>query len=118
MSCRGLEEAEGSLGLDRDRVLRLLSDFDPEPHRAELEPAEAQRAELLVRFPKDAWPTMTLDAYALGQAEHQDNFCPVDGARCVDLSSIRGALNERKGPRSRTPPRREMLGWRELIARL
>jgi hypothetical protein len=50
-----------------------------------------------VRFPKDAWPTMTLDAYALGQAEHQDNFCPVDGARCVDLSSIRGALNA-EGP--------------------
>ena len=76
--------------LDRDLVLRLLSDFDPEAHREELQRAEAQRAELLLRFPKDAWPTMTLDDYALGQADHPDNFCRWMEFVTTDLGSIRG----------------------------
>ena len=76
--------------LDRDVVVRLLSEFDPEAHQEETDRAEAQRAELLRRFPKDAWPTMTLDAYALGQAEHPDNFCRWMEFVATDLGSIRG----------------------------
>jgi len=76
--------------LDREVVLRLLADFDPAAHREELDRAEAQRAELLQRFPKDAWPTMALDDYALGQAEHPDNFCRWMEFVAADLGSIRG----------------------------
>jgi hypothetical protein len=81
--------------LDREVVLRLLADFDPAAHREQLDRAEAQRSELLQRFPKDAWSTMALDDYALGQEAHPDNFCRWMEFVAADLGSIRGG-NARK----------------------
>lgn len=37
--------------------------------------AEAERAEILARFPISAWPQMTLEQYALGQEDSTNTFC-------------------------------------------
>ena len=41
-------------------------------------------------FPKDAWPAMTLDRYALGQPDHPDNFCRWMEFVTTQLGSMRG----------------------------
>ena len=81
--------------LDRELVTRLMADFDAAAHEPDLALAEKQRADLLLRFPKDSWPSMSLDDYALGQAAHPENFCHSMEFVANELSSIRGG-NARK----------------------
>jgi hypothetical protein len=50
-----------------DRIAQALIDYDPDAQEAKVKKAEDQRVQLLDRFPKDGWPEMTLDRYALGQ---------------------------------------------------
>src|SRR5207249_3531052 len=46
--------------------------------------------ELLERFPKAAWPQMSLEEYALGQRDHPENFCRWMEFRAKDLGSMKG----------------------------
>src|SRR3954451_17450107 len=52
--------------------------------------AEVQRGLTLERFPRDGCPTMTLDQYALGQADHPESFCRWMEFRTTDIGSIKG----------------------------
>lgn len=55
--------------IDCERVAQALDEYDPDAHEASIVKAEELRAQFLSLFPKDGWPTMTLDRYALGQEE-------------------------------------------------
>src|SRR4051812_49296411 len=76
--------------IDCRRIAEALADYDPNAHQAGVLKAEEQRSQLVERFPKEAWSTMTLDQYALGQPDHQDNFCRWMEFVTSDFSSIRG----------------------------
>ena len=50
----------------------------------------SQRAELLKRFPRDKWPEMRLEDYALGQPAGEDTYCHWLEFRSRWVGSIRG----------------------------
>ena len=52
--------------------------------------AAVERAKLLDRFPLDAWPSMSLERYALGHEGFKDSFCYALEWESMHLSSIRG----------------------------
>ena len=56
-------------------VAEALESYDADPQAAMIESAEVQRGVILERFPRDAWPTMTLNEYAHGQTDHPESFC-------------------------------------------
>ena len=76
--------------IDISTALRLFEAYDPAAHADQLERSERQRAELLARFPKEGWPTLSLDDYALGQADHPDTFCRWMEFVADEMGSIRG----------------------------
>jgi|GEM_PF-907235 len=71
-------------------IAQALETYDGEAEAPKVEVAAAQRAEVLERFPQDEWPQMPLERYALGQADHPDNFCRWMEFRATELGSIRG----------------------------
>lgn len=76
--------------ISRGLVAQALEGYDPAEQKESIEAAEAQRAEMLERFPKASWPEMTLQEYALGQSDYPDTFCKWMEFRAVDLGSIKG----------------------------
>jgi hypothetical protein len=71
-------------------IAQALEGFDVREHEESMRAAEAQRAEMLERFPRTAWPEMSLEQYALGLRDHPDTFCRWMEFRAVDLGSIKG----------------------------
>jgi hypothetical protein len=71
-------------------VAEALESFEADSQAAMIESAVVQRGLLLERFPREGWPTMTLDQYALGQADHPESFCRWMEFRTTDIGSIRG----------------------------
>ena len=49
--------------------------FDRSTHESDRQAYQSQRAEILKRFPRDKWPDMALEDYALGQAAAEDTYC-------------------------------------------
>jgi MoxR-like ATPase len=76
-------------------ITRALASYDPDAQEANIVKAEDQRARLLALFPRQGWPEMTLQRYALGQANQPDNFGRWMEFVTVDFSSMRGG-NARK----------------------
>jgi MoxR-like ATPase len=76
--------------IDCELIGQALAEYDPDAQEASIVKAEGQRAEFLALFPNDAWPEMTLDRYALGQADHPDNFCRWMEFVTTELGSMRG----------------------------
>lgn len=72
------------------RLRELLSNYDPNAYEDDVVKSDEQRAELLARFPKEDWPTMTLERYALGQPDQPDNFCRWMEFVASSIGSIRG----------------------------
>ena len=71
-------------------IADVLGGYDPNASEDDVAVAERQRNEFLAKFPKDAWPVMTLDRYALGQPDHQDTFCRWMEFVTTELGSMRG----------------------------
>src|SRR5881275_2509197 len=71
-------------------IAQALEAYDADAQVANIESAAAQHAEVLERFPRSGWPTMTLDDYALGQADHPESFCRWMEFRATDLGSMKG----------------------------
>jgi MoxR-like ATPase len=76
--------------IDCSLISQALAAYDPDAQEASVVKAEEQRAEFLARFPADAWSAMTLERYALGQADHPENFCRWMEFVTTELGSIRG----------------------------
>jgi 5-methylcytosine-specific restriction protein B len=51
---------------------------------------EETRKIILSKFPEDGWPTMSLERYALGQADSADTYCRWLEFKSTDLGSISG----------------------------
>jgi MoxR-like ATPase len=76
--------------IDCGRIVEAIAGYDPDAQEESILKAEEQRAELIARFPKEAWGEMTLDRYALGQSGHPENFCRWMEFVATELGSIRG----------------------------
>jgi hypothetical protein len=76
--------------IDCELIARAIAEYDPDAQEPSIVKAAEQRSELLAMFPKDAWPQMTLDRYALGQDDHPDNFCRWMEFVTTEFSSIKG----------------------------
>ena len=55
--------------------------------------SKEQLARVLQHFPRDRWPNMTLNEYALGQEDVPDNFCRWMEFITTDLGSIAGGAS-------------------------
>ena len=76
--------------IECDRISKAVAEYDPDSHEAGIVKAEEQRRQFLELFPRSGWDTMTLDRYALGQADHRDNLCRWMEFVTSDLGSMRG----------------------------
>jgi 5-methylcytosine-specific restriction protein B len=61
-------ESARSAGTTRE-VLDAAESFDPDTARQAVNEADIERKETVQRYPLEAWPTMTLRDYAIGQAD-------------------------------------------------
>ncbi|HET8863648.1 MAG TPA: AAA family ATPase [Solirubrobacterales bacterium] len=71
-------------------IAQALEGHDRDAQVESVGAAEAQRAEVLERFPPKIWSEMPLESYALGQPDMPDNFCHWMEFRATDLGSIKG----------------------------
>jgi len=76
--------------IDCSLIAHALEAYDADAQESSVVKADDQRTEFLALFPREGWPTMTLDRYALGQAEHPDNFCRWLEFVVTDLGSMKG----------------------------
>jgi 5-methylcytosine-specific restriction protein B len=76
--------------IDCELIAQALTEYDPDVQEANIVKAEEQRTQFLALFPKDGWPDMTLDRYALGQPDHPDNFCRWMEFVTTQLGSMKG----------------------------
>lgn len=67
-----------------------ISQFDRSPTSSAAEGYRSQRAEILKRFPRDQWPRMRLEDYALGQPGVEDTYCYWLEYKSQWVGSIRG----------------------------
>ena len=73
-----------------DAILAAASAFDRSTLVDRLAAAEAERREILTRFPKEGWPSMTLERYALGQSDSEDTYSRWVEFKSNELGSISG----------------------------
>jgi 5-methylcytosine-specific restriction protein B len=69
--------------------------FDPESVTVFEHDAEEQRLETLRRYPRERWPEMSLEDYAMGQSDHPDNFCRWIERQTDQMGSIRGGSSRK-----------------------
>ena len=67
-----------------------IAQFDRSPTNPVAEGYRSQRAEILERFPRDKWPEMRLEDYALGQPGVEDTYCYWLEYKSQWVGSIRG----------------------------
>ena len=71
---------------------QVIAQFDRSLTNPAAEGYRSQRAEILKRFPRDKWPEMRLDDYALGQPSVEDTYCHWLKYRSQWMGSIRGGF--------------------------
>jgi len=76
--------------IQRGLIAQALETYDSEAEAEGIEAADVQRAAVLERFPRDGWPLMQLETYALGQGDQPDSFCRWMEFRATALGSIKG----------------------------
>ena len=76
--------------IDCSIIAQALDEYDPDAWEASILKAEELRAQLLELFPRDAWSSMTLNRYALGQADYPDTFGRWMEFVTTEFSSMRG----------------------------
>jgi 5-methylcytosine-specific restriction protein B len=69
---------------------RALATFDRSATKAYTAEGEAQRKQILERFPVEAWSRLPLERYAAGQDDSSETFCRWLERRSQNLGSIRG----------------------------
>ena len=67
-----------------------IAQFDRSPTNRFAEGYRSQCAEILKRFPRDKWPVMRLEDYALGQPAVEDTYCHWLEYKSQWVGSIRG----------------------------
>ena len=69
---------------------QAAAQFDRSTRESDRQAYQSQRAEILKRFPRDKWPDMALEEYALGQAAAEDTYCRWLEFKSQSLGSMRG----------------------------
>ena len=64
--------------------------FDRSTRESDRRRYQSQRAEILKRFPRDKWPDMVLEDYALGQPAAEETYCQWLEYKSPQVGSIRG----------------------------
>ena len=72
-----------------------VAKFDQSTRESDRRAYHSQRTEILRRFPRDKWPDMPLEDYALGQEAAEDTYCRWLEFKSQALGSMRGG-NARK----------------------
>ena len=67
-----------------------IAEFDRSARESDRRAYHSQRNEILRRFPRDKWPDMPLEDYALGQEAAEDTYCRWLEFRSQALGSMRG----------------------------
>ena len=86
---------------------QAIAQFDRSPTNPVAEGYRAQRAEILKRFPRDKWPEMRLEDYALGQRGVEDTYCHWLEFKSRWMGSIRGGSSRKLI----IYKRRDEVGW-------
>jgi 5-methylcytosine-specific restriction enzyme B len=73
-----------------DPIAQAAARYDRAKAKQRLAEADAQRAEIVKRFPPEAWPTLPVERYALGQEASEDTYCRWLEFRSPGLGSIGG----------------------------
>ena len=76
-------------------LTQAAAQFDRSNRESDRQAYRSQRDEILRRFPRDKWPDMALEDYALGQAAAEDTYCRWLEFKSQSLGSMRGG-NARK----------------------
>ena len=71
-------------------LAKALRQWDRDAARAQADEAEEERKRITAEFPLSAWPTMSLERYALGHEKGRDSFCYVLEYGSPRLGSIKG----------------------------
>ena len=69
-----------------------LKTFDRNAVQQAVQLAENERQEVVKRFPLDAWPTLPLGRYALGQGNKRESFCWWLEFGSAHVGSIKGGI--------------------------
>ena len=69
---------------------QAVAQFDRSTRESDRRGYQSQRAEILKRFPRDKWPDMALEDYALGLPAAEDTYCRWLEFRAPALGGIRG----------------------------
>src|SRR5687768_7562077 len=56
-------------------INEALAKYDRAADAGAIQSAQQERQEVVARFPLDAWPSLPLERYALGQEETRESFC-------------------------------------------
>lgn len=67
-----------------------LKEYDRRTYQDHVAKAAQERTEMLRRFPLEAWPTMTLEQYALGQSDFSETYCRWLEFGTPHMGSMRG----------------------------
>jgi 5-methylcytosine-specific restriction protein B len=69
--------------------------WDREAIKSKLATAETERLDVVARFPLEAWPTQSVDGYALGTDQSSQSFCYAMEFGTPDLCSIAGGSSRK-----------------------
>jgi 5-methylcytosine-specific restriction protein B len=78
------------LAVTRDEIQQSLSDYDAAADAEHLRLGAQERDQILERFPRSAWPEMSLAEYAIGQEDSSNTYCRWAEFNTPHLGSIRG----------------------------
>jgi 5-methylcytosine-specific restriction protein B len=74
---------------------QAIREFDRSAVTGPVAAAEQQRQEVVRRFPREEWPTMAIERYAVGLSGHRDTFCRLLEFQTPDLGSIKGGSSRK-----------------------
>ncbi len=74
MRAAGETEKPGERNAMDTELRTILRDFDRGSHQEQQSRADEQRRQMLGLFPRDAWESMTLTQYAMGQKDVPDSY--------------------------------------------
>ena len=76
-------------------IEQAIREFDRSAVAPLVAAAEQQRQEVVRRFPREEWPTMAIERYAVGLSGHRDTFCRLLEFQTPDLGSIKGGSSRK-----------------------
>lgn len=88
-------ERHGKAMVRAGNLLAKLGSYDRAKRREVVERAEQLRRNTIEKFPLEAWPTMTLEQFALGHERSHDSFCYWMEFVTRDMGSMKGGSSRK-----------------------